>query len=472
MKENETTRFLIGIFIFCLLFTWGANLLCQPPAAAREPEKGTVRLNLQQMIDRAIAESPETGMAESDVTAARSSFDEASAAFYPRLESTAIIGPVNDAELPVIRNGKIHDPSPGLALSTIGIFGRLDLSLSQPLYTFGKLSNQKEAARMGVAVKNLEVERKADDIALRVTQLYYALLLARSGIGAVKDAQNFFNDAQRRIQRLLQVKSPNVSETDLHMIDAFRAGVMRSQIEAKKGIKVATFALRSMLKIPSGTRFEVVPEPLEVREKRWGDLKSLVKKAFSNRPEFKELQAALKASRYQTAAAVGDLYPSIFVALDGSFAGAPGRDQFNNSYIPDEFNHASVGVVAGARWEFDFGIKKARIREARAESQKILYSQKNAEMNIPIQVTNAYDEIIEWKKSAQIYQNAAIASRKWVVSAFADFDMGIGTAEDMLRAIEKYGENQGNYIEALYHYNMAVASLRYATGVIRAENER
>jgi outer membrane protein len=85
-------------------------------------------------------------------------------------------------------------------------------------------------------------------------------------------------------------------------------------------------------------------------------------------------------------------------------------------------------------------------------------------MNIPIQVAKAYEEILEWKEAAKAYSEAAIASRKWLVSAFADFDMGVGTAENMLRAIEKYSHNQSKYIEALFNYNLSLAELNYAVG--------
>jgi outer membrane protein TolC len=47
----------------------------------------------------------------------------------------------------------------------------------------------------------------------------------------------------------------------------------------------------------------------------------------------------------------------------------------------------------------------------------------------------------------------------------ADFDMGVGTADDMLRAIERYGQNQGKYIEALFRYNLSLAELENAIGM-------
>jgi outer membrane protein len=72
---------------------------------------------------------------------------------------------------------------------------------------------------------------------------------------------------------------------------------------------------------------------------------------------------------------------------------------------------------------------------------------------------------LEWEETVNSYQKAATASRKWIFSALADFDMGIGTAYDMLNAIDRYGHNQGKYLEALFRYNLSFAELEYAAGM-------
>jgi hypothetical protein len=41
----------------------------------------------------------------------------------PRIGVTADPGPMQDAEHPVIRNRRIHDPFPGTRLSSVGVFG-------------------------------------------------------------------------------------------------------------------------------------------------------------------------------------------------------------------------------------------------------------------------------------------------------------------------------------------------------------
>jgi outer membrane protein TolC len=194
-------------------------------------------------------------------------------------------------------------------------------------------------------------------------------------------------------------------------------------------------------------------------------LASYIQKATAERPEFKQLAEALSAQESQVKAANSDRYPSFFAALQGSLAGAPGREALYNRYIRDDFHHAYVGVVGGIKWNFDFGISRAKIDKTMAEYDRLLHTKAFAEMNIPIQVVRSYQEHMEWREAAKSFQQAATASRKWILTALSEFDMGVGTAYDMLNAIEKYGQNQGKYLEALLRSNLSLDELEYAVGM-------
>ncbi|HSR10565.1 MAG TPA: TolC family protein, partial [Thermodesulfobacteriota bacterium] len=104
------------------------------------------------------------------------------AAYYPQLEAIGVTGPIDDAKAPVVVNGQITDPSPTVNWSSIGIFGRLDMNLTQPLYTFGKLSNREEAATRGVRAKEFQLDERKGKLVIRIKELYYALILARAGL--------------------------------------------------------------------------------------------------------------------------------------------------------------------------------------------------------------------------------------------------------------------------------------------------
>jgi outer membrane protein TolC len=255
-----------------------------------------------------------------------------------------------------------------------------------------------------------------------------------------------------------------VLESDLYRVDAYRANTAKSRAEAEKGVKLAYFVLKSLIYLPPGTDFEPAEKFLPLKEESLSELESYIQKAYGERPEFKQLDEALAAQESLVRAVESDRYPSFFVALEGSLAGAPGRETFRNAYISDEFNHINIGVVAGVKWNFDFGISKAKVDKEKAEYGRLHYTKASAKLNIPIQVAQYYQDVRQWKVAVDSYKKGATASRKWVVAALTSFDMGVGTADDMLRGIEKYGENQGKYLEALFNYNLSLAQLEYSVG--------
>jgi outer membrane protein TolC len=458
-----SVHFLIIIFSTAVLAPV-RPLVCPGQALAQDGGEASLVFSLEELIDRAIAVSPEIEGKRSEVAAARSDLDQVKAYFYPQIESTAFVGPVGNDKKPEVQDGDIIDPSPD-DFTSVGIFGSFDITLTQPLYGFGKLSHRKEAALEGVKAREFGIQEKKNDVALRVRQLYYALILAREGIEAADDTDGYFEDASRLISRLLELNAVNVSESDLYRIEAFRADTLRGRAEAQTGLASAYFALKSMIRLQPDQDFQVVEEKLSIEENDLDDQESYIRRALEQRPELKQLRSALEAKGYEVKATRSDLYPSFFIAAEASVAGAPDREKFDNPYIPDKFNHAYVGAAAGLRWNFDFGIGKAKISRKRAEYTRLRHSKESAEMNIPIQIARLYQEVLERKTAAKAYRKAAVASRKWLISAMADFDMGIGDAEDMLNGIERYGRNQGRYIEALFRYKLTLAALEHASGI-------
>ncbi len=451
-RRPKTRRIIAFVMLFSCVWTSGLA----------ETVQERVVLGLPQIIRMAVAISPEMAEKRSEIASSRSDLAQAEAAYYPQLDSVAIVGPVENARRPAVSGSRIIDPSPDLA---IGIFGRLSFILTQPLYTFGKISNRKEAARQGVMAKELKQAQTGNEIALRVKQLYFALVLARAGIEVAKEADGFFADARKRMARLLELGSSNVAESDLHRVDAYRANVVRGLAEAEKGAQIAYFALKSLIGMPQGQDFVPAETSLSIRDGQMDLAEMYVKRALADRPEFKQLEHALTAQKFLVDAARSDRYPTFFGAAAGSFAGAPGRQAFHNPYIFDDFNHVIGGVVSGMSWHFDFGIARAKVEKESAEYDRLSHTRATARLNIPIEVMKHYQDIIQWKAAAKAYMKGSEASRQWVVSALTSFDMGTGSADDLLRSIERYGENQGKYLESLFNYNVSLAELDYATGV-------
>ena len=448
--------------ILCLFIT-----ILNPGASssAEEPKVFT----LDELIQMALKTSPELKMAEQDILAAQSEYKEARGGELPQFDVLGSTGPTENADFPTV---VLTSPTTGSIVShdhgtwSVGLFGRLDFMLTQPIYAFGKISNRKDAAEMGVEASKDARTAQRNKVVQGVKRLYYAYIIAKQGLHAAGDANGYINDAARRMKRLLELKSPNVQSSDLYRVEAYQGEVRAFAAKAESGAKVAYAALKAEIGLPRGEEFTLKETELPENTIKLAPVEEYIQRALSNRPELLEVKKGVAAREKLAEAAKADLYPTIFAAVIGSVAGAPGRQQWDNSYFPDQFNHAYGGFYAGAEWHLDFGIGTGKLDKARAEYQKMLSTQDYARRNIPVEVMKDYQDVIEQGKASESYAQAVVGARKWIVAAFSNFDLGIGTARDMFDAIDRYGKNQGNYLESLYNYNLALANLDYAIGVM------
>jgi hypothetical protein len=64
-------------------------------------------------------------------------------------------------------------------------------------------------------------------------------------------------------------------------------------------------------------------------------------------------------------------------------------------------------------------------------------------------------------------EKAYVNARRWLVTSFSNFDMGLGKMEDIFQAFERFGAFRGDYLMSLFDYNLAVAQLDKSSGAYR-----
>ncbi len=462
----RTRSYCLGSVCFALFFF---GIVCLPvrDVSAAEPEV----YSLERMVQMALEKSPEMQEVQQDVLAAGYDVAQAKAGRWAQLDATGIVTGAGKADAPTVLVSPVPGPN-GLLTGRIkeeetdGItfFGRLDFTLSQPLFTFGKISNRIDAAEYGLTAKKAEAEKRRGELIQKVKELYLGALIAEQGKDAASDATTFIRDMRRRVEQLISLKAKNVDENDLYRLQAYEASIKASSARAESGSKVALAALKRTVGIPPEQEIRLDMNELPRDMTVLGSQQEYIAKALENRPEFQQIKAGVQAQRSLAEAAKADLYPSIFAAGIGSFAWAPGREEFENPYIDDDFNHTTAGGFLGINWHFDFGIQKARLQKARAEYQKMLYTQQFAEQNIPIEVIKNYQDVLENRAAYMAYEQGAKAARRWMVAAMSNFDLGVGSVKDMFDALDQYGKNQGEFLRSLYDYNIALARLGHSIG--------
>jgi outer membrane protein TolC len=122
------------------------------------------------------------------------------------------------------------------------------------------------------------------------------------------------------------------------------------------------------------------------------------------------------------------------------------------------------GVALGVRWKLDFGITGAKVSAERAQHNRLLSTRDFADVNIPLQIKKYYLELKEAEQSAAATRKAYTNSKKWAVTALANFDFGVGPAKEIFEALQAYARMRAAYFQSLYNYRIAWANLDYATG--------
>jgi outer membrane protein len=425
-------------------------------------------LTLKELITMALKYSPEVKASKSEVALATEQKNEAHGYRWPQFDAVATGGVVPNAsrgEIRQVGEGKtLYYRDPKDKLHGMNVFGNLTFALSQPLYTFGKIAFREEAAARNIKVKEAGVDAKKGEVILQVSEAYYGLILAGQGKEAVQDARTYLNDTRERITRLLRINSPNVKESDRYRLASYEGALEKFSAEADEGSKVAYEALKALTGRQKDFR---VPQELPTPTTSPSGLDYYVRQALELRPEFTQLKEGLVARQLLVDAAKADRYPSFFLAVVGQVAGAPGRDYNPDPYTYDFFNDTGAMPVVGAKWHFDFGILKAKIGQARAELDQLRHTEKTALMGIPVEVARDYGKVQENYKASVGMEKAYVNARRWLVTAFSNFDMGLGKLDDIFQAFERYGSFRGDYLMALYQYNLAVAKLDKSTGAYR-----
>ncbi|MDA8428061.1 MAG: TolC family protein [Geobacteraceae bacterium] len=441
----------------------GALFASNHAAQAAENAAGSkLVLGVDDCIRIALKAAPELGEAQADIDLTTSKLNEAKSNRYPQLEVTALFGPAPQAHL--------QDISPAVAtdkpfrLNDLTWFTSTDATLIQPIFTFGKISQNMKAASHGIEVDRSRKEQRANEITQKVREYYYGLLLARELKELVTEVQESLATARVKAVKMIDQGSEGADEIDLYKLDAFSGEVAKYLAEAQKGEKLALSALKTRLGLSADTQLDISTERLTMDESEVPTLESYLDKARIHRPEYRQISEGLKARSALVEAAKANYYPDIFLGGLFSWAYADERDRINNPYITDQFKHLTGGVALGARWKLDFGITSAKVAGEQAQYNRLLSTKAFANANIPLQIKKYYLDLQEARKSVADTQKGFTNAKKWGMAAIANFDFGVGPAKDILEALQVYARMRAAYFQSIYNYRIALANLDFATG--------
>ena len=428
----------------------------------------TVWVGLEEAVQHALRVSPEVGQmdAQRDFAEARHGLARASRFLTEfDLETGHSVAPgLTPTSFPA--NSAYLDPNLRNDWDDLRPYNQAELSIGQPLFTWGELNGSIDAARHGISVADAEVRSKSREVALRTAELYYGLLLTEELHRLVEETGEILEQANEQISRLLNEGAEDVDDADLFQVQIVEQEYVRRVVEVEQNRTLARSALSRQLFLPEGTLLLAEDRLLTPLQFTLDSLSVYLGEALHRRPEMAQAEAGLAARSALVKVARSDYYPKLFLGATVRARYAAGRTSQSNPFVSDPFLGQSTRVGIGFRQNLNFFQTQSRVRQAEAERNEVRHLQTAARQLISFEVEDAYRKFIIAEAALNAQDKSLQISKEWLRTEQINFDLELGDTENLVRAVQANLELQAQYFEAVRKYNVAVLRLLDATGIL------
>ena len=456
-------------------------LLSVRPVAAQPDSPApmdTVAVTLADAMIRALEESPEVDQRRAQEQFASARREEAQAnrfltdvslstahSFAPGLDGLDTVPPGTSEDELYLQPGVTNDWSP----EALRPFSRFEITVQQPLWTWGELSGSIEAAQRGVDVEAARVEQKALEVAVRAGETYYSLLLTEALDRLADRTQEVIDRAKREVNRLLDEGDESVSQADLFQTRLTEEETERRIVQIEQNQKTARSALRRQLFLSDRVRVEPMDDELQPLSfsVHPDSLDHYIGQALQNRPEVEQAEAGVKARRALVDVARSDYYPKI--ALQASLSQSvtlPERPNPDNAFVGDSFMGTGTRTGIGLQQNLNFGQTRAQVEQAEAELNAVQYQRTAAEQLVRFEVEEAYRSLLTAQAAVESRDRSTTIAGEWLRTEQVNFDLDLGDTEDLIKAVRADLEARAQYLQTVRQYNVAVLDLLRATGTL------
>lgn len=451
-----------------------ALLLAAAPALAQAPTPlavevtGTssghtvVRCTYEGCVSLALERSPLIAAAYKSLDLYEAMLREAKSTQYPKLEVTAF-----GAALPNLRPGA--DGSNAFTdYDLTGSWRPLvlgQMSVAQPLFTFGKISALKRLAGEGVEIGQATRKIAADEMRYQVARAWWGLVAVAQMDDMIRDGKKRFVEEKVRQERLRDTADEKFNQNDLMKINIFYAdfedkvrGAERGRAQAMDGLRMA---------MAEGTDVEVIPTTEKLTPLDFAILPTEAYEALAlaNAPKLLAFRHGVAARVQQVSLAKSNFWPDFAVAarVSGTVSQTGSVTTGSLGAIPG--TGVDVGAGLYLRWNLDIGRLLAQLDQAKVNADQAMLAEQGEREKTRMDVRQLVRELVDWRAMVDVQEKAKTSAQGWLNATMQMYDDGFESDyNEVLRAIEAYYRRRLTWLDAIYNFNVTVAALSRAVG--------
>lgn len=324
------------------------------------------------------------------------------------------------------------------------------VSVTQPVFTGGKITAGRRAAEAQVEAAEHEVERAADDAVHTTIDRYLGVVFLRDVVRAREDVLAGMQHHLEQAQVLL--REGLIPQADVLRARVAVADAERTLYDDRDRAALALTALRYAMGQPDAA-IDLAADSLRYVPVE-ADLDAFLEDTRRGQPTLQLLQARQRAAHQQVAAQRAEFWPTL--ALFGKA-----------ELFPDYLSATEPQWAVGARVRFTLfsGAERVhKLRAARAQESAVVEATAYARQQIDLLVRQAYGELRRAETRFQKLEADVALAMESQRMAERRYATGLGTALDVIDA--RLGVEKGRIarLQALYDYYQAFNTLYTAAG--------
>jgi len=395
-----------------------------------------------------------------EITSAEEEINEIFGTFLsPKFELVSYGGLISDAR------GDYTTTSDSIEdYSHLGPFTKIDLTVIQPFYSFGKYGTAMNAGKNNLEMKTSMLRETSDNLGFEVTKAYLGIIAGLDGSQTGNELLERYEELLERIDELQQEPDSDIDASYLLEAKALFFDIKSQASKPTINKDQAQLYLAGLLNLEQGVT--VVTSEIETPELNpVTDLVPSLNDFFhKHSPVIQSLDSGLKALKEKAALEKKKSYPDLFVAIGAGYGVAPGRDKQTNPFIADDYNYKKIGAVLGLKWNFNYHVNNAKERKAFISYQKIVQKKKLLLLQREGMIKKFHNEALRNQNLLHAATKSLKSAKTWLRLESENLDLGIGDVKRLVKAYQAYYQLKGNEIETRYHYLLSLAQLAKTTG--------
>ncbi len=346
-------------------------------------------------------------------------------------------------------------------LPIYGALVRIDLSIRQPLFTFGKLDAALGLGEVGVNIAQATADAQRADLAVNLVRAYFGVKASRAALDTINEGRDQIVKWVEQMDKDLESGKTNFTEIDLMRLKVNDAALQIQVSDAKRLISSALAALRFLAQ---DAEADVDEEDLQLWAREEHDLDYYLDAALRLRPEMRILNATGDGARLYKKLRIAELFPNIGIVANLNYGYAGGIQDPSNAFMA-HFNYLGMGIGLGMQMGLDFGPKAARLQKAIADLHIFEARKRETLGGGALEIERQYNDLHEAQQRLHAAEVAERRARGWLQGIKQNIDVGTAESRDMTEALRAYFEHHINVLRAVNDVNVQAALLRRLCGL-------